>query len=207
MEHDIENRVYSENVIGFTTLAAEYCNLLDGVALLSQKDFIDKAHRLLPLIYLKAIILPDVEPEMPDMIDKSVTQEEWEAVHTTLLKKLKGVDEYQEVWDALNDSQQMISLSEGFTDIYQDLKDYITLYNMGTPEIMNDAIWECKNNFKQFWGQRLMNITRVLHHLLYGGVSLNETDALSEADFDPENWGKKDWSDLGLQSESEDTYE
>lgn len=207
MEHDIENRVYSENVIGFTTLAAEYCNLLDGVALLSQKDFIDKAHRLLPLIYLKAIILPDVEPEMPDMIDKSVTQEEWEAVHLTLLKKLSGVDEYQEVWDALNDSQQMNSLSEGFTDIYQDLKDYIALYNMGTPEIMNDAIWECKNNFKQFWGQRLMNITRVLHHLLYGGVTLNETDALSEADFDPENWGKRDWSDLGLQSESEDTYE
>ncbi len=207
MEHDIENRVYSENVIGFTTLAAEYCNLLDGVALLSQKDFIDKAHRLLPLIYLKAIILPEVEPEMPDMIDKSVTQEEWEAVHLTLLKKLSGVDEYQEVWDSLNDSQQMNSLSEGFTDIYQDLKDYIALYNMGTPEIMNDAIWECKNNFKQFWGQRLMNITRVLHHLLYGGVSLNETDALSKADFDPENWGKKDWSDLGLQSESEDTYE
>lgn len=207
MEHDIENRVYSENVIGFTTLAAEYCNLLDSVALLSQKDFIDKAHRLLPLIYLKAIILPEVEPEMPDMIDKSVTQEEWEVVHLTLLKKLSGVDEYQEVWDSLNDSQQMNSLSEGFTDIYQDLKDYIALYNMGTPEIMNDAIWECKNNFKQFWGQRLMNITRVLHHLLYGGVSLNETDALSEADFDPENWGKKDWSDLGLQSESEDTYE
>ncbi|MGD9993923.1 MAG: DUF5063 domain-containing protein [Salinivirgaceae bacterium] len=207
MEHDIENRVYSENVIGFTTLAVEYCNLLDGVALLSQKDFIDKAHRLLPLIYLKAIILPEVEPEMPDMIDKSVTQEEWEAVHTTLLKKLSGVDEYQEVWDSLNDSQQMNSLSEGFTDIYQDLKDYIALYNMGTPEIMNDAIWECKNNFKQFWGQRLMNITRVLHHLLYGGVSLNESDALSEADFDPENWGKKDWSDLGFQSESEDTYE
>ena len=115
--------------------------------------------------------------------------------------------EFQEVWDSLNDSQQMNSLSEGFTDIYQDLKDYIALYNMGTPEIMNDAIWECKNNFKQFWGQRLMNITRVLHHLLYGGVSLNETDALSKADFDPENWGKKDWSDLGLQSESEDTYE
>ncbi len=207
MENNFESLVYSENVIGFTALATEYCNLLDGVALLSQKDFIDKAHRLLPLIYLKAIILPEIEPEMPDMIDKSVTQEEWEAVFITMQKKLQGVDAYTEVLDALNDEQQMNTLSEGFTDIYQDLKDYISLYSMGTPEIMNDAIWECKNNFKNYWGQRLMNITRVLHHLLYGNVNLNETDALTQADFDPENWEKKDRTDKGWHEESERFYE
>jgi hypothetical protein len=195
MENNFETLVYSENVIGFTTLATEYCNLLDGVALLSQKEFLDKAHRLLPLIYLKAIILPETDAEMPDMIDKTVTQEEWEVVNLTMQKKLSGVDAYNEVLDALNTDEQMSSLSEGFTDIYQDLKDYVSLYNMGTPEIMNDAIWECKNNFKQYWGQRLMNISRVLHHLLYGNVNLNESDALSEEDFDPENWDKKKWSD------------
>jgi len=207
MENNFESLVYSENVIGFTALATEYCNLLDGVALLSQKDFMDKAHRLLPLIYLKAIILPEIEPEMPDMIDKSVTQEEWEAVFITMQKKLQGVDAYTEVLDALNDEQQMNTLSEGFTDIYQDLKDYISLYSMGTPEIMNDASWECKNNFKNYWGQRLMNITRVLHHLLYGNVNLNETDALTQADFDPENWEKKDRTDKGWHEESERFYE
>jgi hypothetical protein len=62
---------------------------------------------------------------------------------------------------------------------------------MGTPEIMNDAIWDCKNNFKEFWGQRLVNIIRVLHNLLYGHVTLDENDALTEKDFDPENWGKQ----------------
>lgn len=191
MERDFEGKVYSENVMGFTLLATEYCNILDGVALLSQKEFVDKMHRLLPLIYLKAIILPDTEAEMPEMIDKVVTQEEWEAVCETLEKKLAGVDEYSEVLDSLRDDGEMYTLSEGFADIYQDLKDYVSLYNMGTPEIMNDAIWDCKNNFKEFWGQRLVNILRVLHNLLYGGVSLNESDALSDDDFDPDNWGKK----------------
>lgn len=191
MERNFEELVYSENVIGFTTLATEYCNMLDGVALLSQKEFIDKAHRLLPLIYLKAIILPDTEPEMPEMIDKAVTQEEWEAVYNTMVKKLKGVDTYNEVLDSLQDEQQMSSLSEGFADIYQDLKDYVSLYNMGTAEIMNDAVWECKKNFKEYWGQRLVNIARVLHNLLYGGINLSENDALSKEDFDPENWEKK----------------
>lgn len=201
MDNNIEDIVYSENVLGFTTLATEYCNLLDGMVLVSQKEFIDKAHRLLPLLYLKAIILPDTEPEMPEMIDKEVTQEEWEAVNQTLQKKLKGVDAYREVLDALNDDQQMNSLSEGFTDIYQDLKDYLSLYSMGTPEIMNDAIWECKNNFKQYWGQRLMNISRVLHHLLYSDVMLNDSEAMSQEDFDPENWEKKDWADENWQDE------
>ncbi len=195
MERDFEELVYSENVIGFTRLATEYCNLLDGVVLLSQKEFVDKAHRLLPLIYLKAIILPDTEPEMPEMIDKEVTQEEWDAVYQTLLKKLGNIDEYTEVFDSLNDEKQINSLSEGFADIYQDLKDYVSLYNMGTPEIMNDAIWDCKNNFKEYWGQRLVNILRVLHHLLYGNVKLLENDALTEDDFDPEKWEKSDNDD------------
>jgi hypothetical protein len=199
MERDFEGKVYSENVMGFTLLATEYCNILDGVALLSQKEFIDKMHRLLPLIYLKAIILPDTEAEMPEMIDKVVTQEEWEAVCETLEKKLADVDEYSEVLDSLRGDGEMYTLSEGFADIYQDLKDYVSLYNMGTPEIMNDAIWDCKNNFKEFWGQRLVNILRVLHNLLYGGISLNENDALTDDDFDPDNWGKKDEEDaIGL---------
>ncbi|MBI9065713.1 MAG: DUF5063 domain-containing protein [Salinivirgaceae bacterium] len=191
MESDFEEVVYSENVIDFATLATEYCNLLDGVALLSQKEFIDKAHRLLPLVYLKAIILPDTEAEMPELIDKSVTQEEWEAVYNTMVNKLHDVDSYNEILDPLNDTEAMASLSEGFADIYQDLKDFMVLYNMGTPEIMNDAIWECKNNFKAYWGQRLVNIQRVLHNLFYGNQSLNENDALSEDDFDPEKRDEK----------------
>lgn len=200
MDQNFEELVYSENVIGFTTLATEYCNLLDGVALMSQKEFVDKAHRLLPLLYLKAIILPDTEPEMPEMIDKTVTQEEWEAVYNTMFKKLDGVDAYTEVLDALQDEEQMSSLSEGFADIYQDLKDFVALYNMGTAEIMNDAIWDCKKNFKEYWGQRLVNIIRVLHNLLYGNAKLKESDALTDEDFDPEQWEKKsiDKDDVGL---------
>jgi len=191
MEQNLEEVVYSENVIGFATLASEYCNLLDTVVLISQKEFVDKLHRLLPLVYLKAIILPDTEPVMPDMIEKDVTQEEWEAVYQTMVRKLENIDEYKEVLDPLNTDDQMSSLSEGIADIYQDLKDFISSYNMGTVEIMNDAVWDCKKNFKEYWGQRLVNILRVLHNLLYNPNSnLKEDDAMSQDDFDPENWDK-----------------
>ncbi len=203
MENNYEELVYSENVLGFVTLASEYCNLLDNTALLSQHNFIDKAHRLLPLLYLKAIVLPDMEAHMPEMIEKSVTREEWEAVYETVIPKMGEYDNYQEIYDSLLDEEQMSSISEGFTDIYQDLKDFLSAYNMGTPEIMNDAIWECKNNFKSFWGQRITNIQRVLHHLLYSDVILNQDDALSIDDFDLEKRPARGFEDFGYTNEME----
>lgn len=196
MEQDFEAIVYSENVVGFNVLVMEYINILDNTVMLSQKQFVDKMHRLLPLIYLKAIILPETEAVMPEMIDKSVTHEEWDAVNTTIAQKLGDHDSYSETFEPLAESEeQMSSLSEGFTDIFQDLKDYLSLYNMGTAEIMNDAIWECKRNFTEFWGQRLVNIQRVLHHLLYGGDILNDKDAMTDDDFDLEKRIKKSLED------------
>lgn len=195
MYDNLEDIVYSENVVGFNALVMDYLNMLDNVMLMSQYQFIDRSHRLLPLIYLKAIVLPDVEPIMPDMIEKSVTREEWEAVDQTITKKLGHHNNYQEVLDALmTDNNEMTSLSEGFTDIFQDLKDYISQYNMGTAELMNDAIWECKRNFAEYWGQRLVNLLRILHYLLYTSGSLSNNDALSYDDFDLEKRIKRDLS-------------
>ncbi len=188
MQDNLEDLLYSKNVLEFNILVNQYIKILDETVLLSQKDFIDQLHRLLPLIYIKAILLPDTEPIMPDMIEKSVTEEEWDAVEQTLNKKFDLHNNYSENLDALaNNSETMISISEGLTDIFQDLKDYIVMFNMGSGEMMNDALWECKNNFKDYWGQRLMNVQRILHHLLYSNdISLSENDALTEDDFDIE---------------------
>lgn len=188
MENVLDDIVYSENVTGFTALATQFCSMLDNTALMSQQQFIDKAHRLLPLIYLKAIILPDLEPVMPDMIEKEVTREEWEAVFETVKNKLKNHDTYTEVFDSLNYNHkpEKASLAESFADIYQDLRDFTVLYATGSTEIMNDAVWQVKQSFRDYWGQRLVNIVRVLHFLLYNNTNLNTTDALTLDDFDIE---------------------
>ncbi len=177
MTSDFEKIIYSDEVIAFTTLANEYCRYIDGIALYSQCDFVDKMHRLLPLIYVKTLSIPSVEPVDPDFIEKSVTQEEWETVQQAVHQKLNKYDAYSEPLDPLQRAaDSMTSLSEGFADIYQDLKDYLVLMSIGSPEMMNDAIAECVNNFREYWGQRLVNIMRVLHHLQYGGIALDTTD-------------------------------
>ena len=41
---------------------------------------------------------------------------------------------------------------------------------------MNDALWECRTNFEQYWGQRLVNGLRAIHNLVYGTSDLDETE-------------------------------
>ncbi|MBO7143510.1 MAG: DUF5063 domain-containing protein [Salinivirgaceae bacterium] len=188
MTEDFEKIVYSDEVIAFTALAGEYCNLIDRVAAYSQRDFINHQLRLLALIYVKTLSLPDVEPIDPEMVEKTVTQEEWDEVHNAVAAKLAKFDRYSEVFDPLAGDDAMTSLSEGFADIFQDLKDYLSLMQMGSPEMMNDAIWECVNNFKNYWGQRLVNIVRVLHHLIYSGAPLRTDDAKSFERDDRPSW-------------------
>ena len=188
MTEDFEKIVYSDEVIAFTALAGEYCNLIDRVAAYSQRDFINHQLRLLALIYVKTLSLPDVEPIDPEMVEKTVTQEEWDEVHNAVAAKLAKFDRYSEVFDPLAGDDAMTSLSEGFADIFQDLKDYLSLMQMGSPEMMNDAIWECVNNFKNYWGQRLVNIVRVLHHLIYSGAPLRTDDAKSFERDDRLSW-------------------
>ena len=188
MTEDFEKIVYSDEVIAFTALAGEYCNLIDRVAAYSQRDFINHQLRLLALIYVKTLSLPDVEPIDPEMVEKTVTQEEWDEVHNAVAAKLAKFDRYSEVLDPLAGDDAMTSLSEGFADIFQDLKDYLSLMQMGSPEMMNDAIWECVNNFKNYWGQRLVNIVRVLHHLIYSGAPLRTDDAKSFERDDRPSW-------------------
>ena len=188
MTDDFEKIVYSDEVIAFTALAGEYCNLIDRVAAYSQRDFIDQQLRLLALIYVKTLSLPNVEPIDPEMVEKTVTQEEWDEVHNAVAAKLAKFDRYSEVYDPLAGDDAMTSLSEGFADIFQDLKDFLSLMQMGSPEMMNDAIWECARNFKEYWGQRLVNIVRVLHHLIYSGAPLRTDDAKSFERDDRPSW-------------------
>ena len=188
MTDDFEKTVYSDEVIAFTALAGKYCDMVDCVAAYSQSDFVSQQHRLLSLIYVKTLSLPSIEPIDPEMVEKTVTQEEWDEVHNAVAAKLSKFDRYSEVYDPLAGDDAMTSLSEGFADIFQDLKDYLSLMQMGSPEMMNDAIWECVNNFKNYWGQRLVNIVRVLHHLIYSGAPLRTDDAKSFERDDRPSW-------------------
>ena len=172
--------VYSKNVIEFATVANEYCTFIEAVDQFRRKDFITRVQKLFPLLYLKAALLPESDIEMSeDAPEKFVSEEDYHFLLHKLELKFGQFDAYQEVFDPSMQYSEVAleaSISENITDVYQDLKDFILAYRIGTLEVMNDALWECRNNFEQYWGQRLVNGLRAIHNLIYGNVDLEETD-------------------------------
>jgi hypothetical protein len=54
------------------------------------------------------------------------------------------------------------------------MKNFNLLYQTGTSEVMNDAIWECKMNFESFWGIKLLNSLRQMHRFVSSGMPIEE---------------------------------
>ncbi len=179
MAYDKEALVYSGQVIEFVAVANELCNFLEQAGGFSRPDFADKSRKILPLLYYKAALLPVTEAVFEDGTEKFVTEEDWHTVHDTILNKLGRFNDYQEVIDpVLRDTDDSVggSIAENLADIYQDLKDFVLLYRMGTVDLMNDALWECTQHFDQDWGQKLLNSLRALHNLIHGDENLEEEE-------------------------------
>ncbi len=170
--------VYSRNVIEFAAAANEFCKYAEHGSQINGDEMLRILQRLLPYLYIKASLLPALSPVFEDGNEKFVTEADWNMVHDSLKEKFGSADDYSEVFDdrAAESGEPVIeSLSENMADIYQDLKDFILLYQTGTREVMNDAVWECRMNFENIWGQKLVNSLRAIHRFIYSGETAGTT--------------------------------
>jgi hypothetical protein len=179
------NPVYSRNVIEFTAAANEFCKYAEHAGEMKGDEMLKILQRILPYLYLKASLLPSLEPFFEDGNEKFVTEADWVRIHDILRDKFGTADDYLEVFDEkINESDAPVisSLSENMADIFQDLKDFLLLYQTGTEEVMNDAVWECRLNFENFWGQKLTNSLRAIHKFIYSGEEIGKLESEDEAD-------------------------
>ncbi len=197
MDQGLTSPVYSRDTIEFVTVANEFCRFIEESEQIDINQLVDKLHRLLPLLYLKATLLPVVEDSFEEYNEKFVTEEHYNFVHDILLRLFGDYDMYDEVFDPLrqeNDEPAQLSVAESITDIYQDIKDFIMQFQVAAEEVMLNAIYECHQSFVQYWGQRTVNVLRVLHHLKYKVVELktdenvNSSDDFNYDDVNTSNW-------------------
>lgn len=179
MEEQFEHIVYSKNVIEFVTVGREFCNWLENVDDHDRKTFTGTALKILPLLYLKATVLPKGENMLDDFLESFVTEEDYEFVRYQVLHKMGRFDDYLEVFTAEMQRSEVpltSTVSENLADIYQDIKNFLLNYRTAVTEIMNDALVELVRQFELYWGQRLVNVLRALHQVYYGGENLDETE-------------------------------
>ena len=169
--------IFDKNTIEFVTVAAEYCSFLERARDMKRYDFVDTALKILPLLYLKASLLPPCELIGEDEPETFVTEEVYELIRMATANVLGAKDDYLEVFlpDMMySDTPIKKCISEDLADIYQDLKDFISVFQLGFNVTMNDALVICKEHFEEFWGQRLVNTMRALHDVKYGQTDEDE---------------------------------
>lgn len=166
----MENIIYSNYTIDFARVALEYCVFVEKIKESDKETFVDNMTKVLPLLYLKVSVIPSIEEYYESDLEVRVTESMYGEVQDNIAQLLGNDDLYLETFHPdikLSDSPVAVKLSEDLADIYQDLGNFIAVFKNGQKETMNDSLILCIDNFKRFWGQRLVNALRALHYIKY----------------------------------------
>ncbi|MFW5792658.1 MAG: DUF5063 domain-containing protein [Bacteroidota bacterium] len=167
MEPNIDNSniIYSKAVIEFITVANEYCLFFEKAENYSAEDIFQYFQKIAPLLYLKGSVMPEVTVNDDSFSEKFVTEEKWEAIFKALREKFGEQDIYY-THDHNYDTEEA-SLSDNMADIYQDMKDFIMLYQNSLIHAKENAIFEIQKLFKSHWGIRIINALKAVHQILH----------------------------------------
>jgi len=176
-EGELNRLIYSKNVIEFITVANEFCSFLERADEMESADFLGRLQKLLPLLYLKASLIPELEFDAEDDLEKYVTEVYYNIILQKVAEHTAAGDDYQEVFlpgMQFSETALTSSISENIADIYQDIKDLVMSFRTLNDEVMEQALCECQQNFARIWGQKLVNCLRALHNLIYSEDHLDD---------------------------------
>jgi len=126
---------------------------------------------ILPLLYVKALLLPEMEViDDGEELETCVTEETYTLMNAQLADIMGDRDDYLDVFvEDMKYSDQPVTryISEGLADIYQDIKDFIFVFRQGVNLNMHNALATCQENFRHYWGQKLVNTMRALHEVKF----------------------------------------
>ena len=173
------NPIYDRNTIEFVTVAVEFCTLMETPSTLTA--FVDKAVKILPLLYVKATLLPDIEADDDFFPENYITEETYEALRRRTAGMMGEHDAYLDTFHgdmSYSDTPVVSTISESLTDVYQDIGNFAASFREGSEQVMAQTLALCKENFRLHWGQNLLNALKALHALQYGGELTGNKDGL-----------------------------
>ncbi len=179
MKNQNENPVFSHNTLEFVTVAVEFSAFLEKCRGMQKKEFIETLLKLLPLLYLKATLLPHVESNGTFLPPDKVTEQDYDYIRHLIFDILGKDDDYEElVWDQdmQTDESHWKSISENLADAYQAILNFLAVYQDGIEDCMLDALWALNDNFELYWGQNLVDSLKRLHTLRYSGNYVDDDE-------------------------------
>ena len=163
--------VYQQPTLDFVTAAAQTCLLMEHAGEMEREEMEEQLLRLLPLLYLRTRMLGETEPILDGEMQQFVQEEDYNYVRLGIRERLGSDDTYLSVLtdDSLyTDEPCTASIAEDLADIYQALKNMAANFQTGQEDVMNDAVYACRREFDEYWGQRLVNALAALHAICRG---------------------------------------
>ncbi len=164
------NIVYAPVTLDFVTVGVEFCSFLEKMEVKSRTEWAKTMLRILPLLYVKATLLPSVEVIGDQMAEVFVKEQDYMLIANQVASVLAEEDVYLDVFvEDMKYSDRPVSsfVSEDIADIYQDIRNFVSVYQHGLEETMVFALNDIAENFRAYWGQKLVNVLRPLHALVY----------------------------------------
>ena len=164
-----DNPVFSKTIIEMITVSNEFCLFMEKIEQYKKEDVLEYLQKICPLLYIKGTLLPEIEVNEDSITERYVTEEQWENIFNETRKKFGDDDIFYYINNHYSNEDEPVkaSLAENFTDIYQDLKDFVLLYQKNSIEAKKNAVSECKLLFETHWGYRIINSQKAIHYLLY----------------------------------------
>jgi DNA-directed RNA polymerase subunit H (RpoH/RPB5) len=169
-------KLYEKKTLEFVTVALEFCALMETIAKHTVLSFTDKAVKILPLLYLKATLLPEIEntDENADL-ELFITEETYEVIRICTADLLGEYDTYLDTFHPdikFSDTPIAVTVSENLADVYQDLGNFAGQFRQENEDVMRNALYSCKENFRMYWGQKLLNALKALHVVRFNEVDI-----------------------------------
>lgn len=160
--------IYSQAVLDMFTVANEYCFFVEKAGSYDKKDILNYFQKVLPLLYLKGALVPEIEVEYPEANERYLTEEQWQHILHVLRDKF-GEDEIFTFFDpnSTDSVARTLSFAENLADIYQDMKDFVLLYSKELHAARENAVHEIGRLFRSHWGHRLLVCLTHLHFLMH----------------------------------------
>lgn len=169
-EKENDKTIYSSTVIEFVTVGVEFCAFIENDKLADRNEWIKKMLHILSLLYMKTAQLPDFTQVNEELPETFVKEEDYVRVSSGVSSIMGEEDVYLDVFiEDMKYSDRPISsfVSEDIADVYQDIRNLVSIYQYNLSEQMNDALYVCQQHFRLYWGQKLINVLRPLHSILY----------------------------------------
>ena len=175
----VHNYVYSSEMLEFVKTCNACCTFLEELKDTEGKTFIVDSVKHLSSVYASFLSTGDSEPVFDSPAEPVVSEQEWSALfqriatilgpHNDILRLAK---------EGEFDRSEVLShtISEDMADVYQELRDFISIYSRGLEELMNDAAWELKERFAEHWGAKLLRALQALHDLYVNGIDPSEKE-------------------------------